>query len=264
MGIKVGGLEPAYLGDGEAYYSPGGGFLGLGDQRQGVSKLDDLTPRERRVLEARVLADKPMTLEDLAAGFGVARERVRQLEARVREKMGADYQTKPQIKNHITKDQVVRAVEQEARALFNRDWLPKKETLAEFAALGTRLGFMISAHGHGDGEWLYDMAWSEEIKRSGGGRYTTRLPLVLESEEKTDKVLDGDFIKLVQARADVRVWIVKVNPLQSVEQHIAECKEEIRHFAETKPDDVYVLMIYNKAGKPADFKCFEASTVMKS
>jgi RNA polymerase sigma-32 factor len=50
--------------------------------------IDKLSSRERRVLEARVLADKPMTLEELAAEFGVARERVRQLEARVREKMG--------------------------------------------------------------------------------------------------------------------------------------------------------------------------------
>jgi RNA polymerase sigma-32 factor len=55
-----------------------------------VSKLDKLTPYERRVLEARILADKPMSLEELGAEFGVARERVRQLEARVREKMGAD------------------------------------------------------------------------------------------------------------------------------------------------------------------------------
>ena len=45
-----------------------------------------LSSRERRVLEARMLADKPMTLEELAAEFGVARERVRQLEARVLEK----------------------------------------------------------------------------------------------------------------------------------------------------------------------------------
>ena len=55
-----------------------------------VSKLNKLSSRERRVLEARVLADKPMTLEELAEEFGVARERVRQLEVRVREKMGAD------------------------------------------------------------------------------------------------------------------------------------------------------------------------------
>jgi hypothetical protein len=72
------------------------------------------------------------------------------------------------------------------------------------------------------------------------------------------------FIKLVQARADVRVWIAKVNPLQSVEEHVAECREEIRQFAETRPNDVYVFMIYDKAGKQGDFSCFEASTVMKS
>jgi hypothetical protein len=57
-------------------------------QRQRVSKLDKLTWHERRVLEARVLADKPMTLEELGAEFGVCRARVRQLEAHVLEKMG--------------------------------------------------------------------------------------------------------------------------------------------------------------------------------
>ena len=59
-----------------------------------VSKLNKLSSRERRVYEARVLADnKPLSLEvleALAAEFGVARERVRQLEARVLEKMGMD------------------------------------------------------------------------------------------------------------------------------------------------------------------------------
>jgi len=59
-----------------------------------VSKLNNLSSRERRVFEARVLADnKPLsleTLEALAAEFGVARERVRQLEARVLAKMGMD------------------------------------------------------------------------------------------------------------------------------------------------------------------------------
>jgi RNA polymerase sigma-32 factor len=56
----------------------------------GVSKLNKLSLRERRVLEARVLADNPMTLEELAAEFGIARVRVRQLEARVLEKIGTD------------------------------------------------------------------------------------------------------------------------------------------------------------------------------
>jgi RNA polymerase sigma-32 factor len=48
-----------------------------------------LNPRERRIFEARRLADEPMTLEDLAAEFGVSRERVRQIEVRAFEKVQA-------------------------------------------------------------------------------------------------------------------------------------------------------------------------------
>jgi len=48
-----------------------------------------LNPRERRIFEARRLAEEPMTLEDLAAEFGVSRERVRQIEVRAFEKVQA-------------------------------------------------------------------------------------------------------------------------------------------------------------------------------
>ena len=44
--------------------------------------LNVLNERERRIFEARRLADEPVTLEDLAAEFGVSRERVRQIEVR--------------------------------------------------------------------------------------------------------------------------------------------------------------------------------------
>jgi RNA polymerase sigma-32 factor len=46
-----------------------------------------LNERERRIFEARRLADEPVTLEDLAAEFGVSRERVRQIEVRAFEKV---------------------------------------------------------------------------------------------------------------------------------------------------------------------------------
>jgi RNA polymerase sigma-32 factor len=49
--------------------------------------LDVLNERERRIFEARRLADDPMTLEDLADEFGVSRERVRQIEVRAFEKV---------------------------------------------------------------------------------------------------------------------------------------------------------------------------------
>jgi len=41
--------------------------------------LSALNHRERRILEARRLAEEPITLNDLADEFGVSRERVRQI-----------------------------------------------------------------------------------------------------------------------------------------------------------------------------------------
>ncbi|MGA7488327.1 MAG: RNA polymerase sigma factor RpoH [Xanthobacteraceae bacterium] len=49
--------------------------------------LSVLNERERRIFEARRLADDPVTLEDLAGEFGVSRERVRQIEVRAFEKV---------------------------------------------------------------------------------------------------------------------------------------------------------------------------------
>jgi RNA polymerase sigma-32 factor len=49
--------------------------------------LSVLNDRERRIFEARRLADDPITLEELASEFGVSRERVRQIEVRAFEKV---------------------------------------------------------------------------------------------------------------------------------------------------------------------------------
>jgi RNA polymerase sigma-32 factor len=49
--------------------------------------LTILRDRERRIFEARRLADAPLTLEELAGEFGISRERVRQIEARAFEKV---------------------------------------------------------------------------------------------------------------------------------------------------------------------------------
>lgn len=55
------------------------------------AKLDEalelLSDRERRIIEERILADAPRTLESLGAEMGVSKERVRQLEARARGKL---------------------------------------------------------------------------------------------------------------------------------------------------------------------------------
>jgi len=49
--------------------------------------VNALTGRERRIFEARRLGDEPIRLEDLAAEFGISRERVRQIEERAFQKV---------------------------------------------------------------------------------------------------------------------------------------------------------------------------------
>ena len=49
--------------------------------------LEELTPRERDILEARRLRDEPVTLEDLSVKYDISRERVRQIEVRAFEKL---------------------------------------------------------------------------------------------------------------------------------------------------------------------------------
>jgi RNA polymerase sigma-32 factor len=58
------------------------------NRKQALSEaLSVLNDRERRIFEARRLADDPITLEELASEFGVSRERVRQIEVRAFEKV---------------------------------------------------------------------------------------------------------------------------------------------------------------------------------
>ena len=58
-------------------------------RRRGMlnNALKGLNERERRVFEARRLAEDPLTLEELSAEFGVSRERIRQIEVRAFEKV---------------------------------------------------------------------------------------------------------------------------------------------------------------------------------
>ncbi|CAN7275775.1 MAG TPA: RNA polymerase sigma factor RpoH [Phyllobacterium sp.] len=49
--------------------------------------MSSLNDRERRIFQARRLADDPVTLEDLSTEFGISRERVRQIEVRAFEKV---------------------------------------------------------------------------------------------------------------------------------------------------------------------------------
>jgi RNA polymerase sigma-32 factor len=52
-----------------------------------VDAMQELNPREVRIIEARRLTEPPLTLEALADEFSVSRERIRQIEVRAFEKL---------------------------------------------------------------------------------------------------------------------------------------------------------------------------------
>ena len=59
------------------------------DNRRGMlaGAMSVLNDRERRIFEARRLAEDPLTLEELSSEFDISRERVRQIEVRAFEKV---------------------------------------------------------------------------------------------------------------------------------------------------------------------------------
>src|SRR5205085_615121 len=59
-------------------------------QERVLEALSRLDPRERYIIEMRVMQDKPMTLKELGEHFGFSRERARQLEIRAKAKLEAE------------------------------------------------------------------------------------------------------------------------------------------------------------------------------
>ncbi len=57
--------------------------------------VDRLNPREKYIVEKRILSDEPETLKELGKHFGVTRERARQIERAALLKLKGDYRSSP-------------------------------------------------------------------------------------------------------------------------------------------------------------------------
>lgn len=57
--------------------------------------LKTLKPRERHIIEQRILADSPSTLQEIADQYGISRERVRQIEKQALQKLRSALDTNP-------------------------------------------------------------------------------------------------------------------------------------------------------------------------
>ena len=110
--------------------------------------------------------------------------------------------------------------------------------------LGKSLQYEVAASGYSradQGEFLYDMVWYQ-LDRG----FVLRQPMVMEVEYAISpaNTVDDDFQKLVQARADVRVWITPCANSSDIDRHVANCEEQIRLFRARQVDDQYVLLFF--------------------
>ena len=89
-------MRPAYAEKGDSTYGDflpakgsnaeeqvGGGQLQALFMEQIEGFAEGLEERDRKILEERVLSEEPRTLSELGEEFGVSRERVRQLEVKL-------------------------------------------------------------------------------------------------------------------------------------------------------------------------------------
>ncbi|MGH7949076.1 MAG: hypothetical protein ACREQF_07630 [Candidatus Binataceae bacterium] len=169
--------------------------------------------------------------------------------------------------------QLANRVEQEAKDSFGgtrlvdflrTGWRSATDSVKKtFCDLGRELGFQVAAAGYrgaDQGEWLYDMVWY--VLEDG---LMVRQALVLESEWKhgvpvgQSVEVDDDFQKLVQARADVRVWISTSPNPQMARQHITNCKTQVAKFSGTVPGDTYLFIIADWTSASTIVERFEAA-----
>lgn len=111
-----------------------------------------------------------------------------------------------------------------------------------------------SSIGDSRSEWLYDLTWSEIERIPGNEGYKTKaLQLVAEFEMSSlDRVMDGDFVKLVQAIARHRLFVFDIEAMQRptdsdapevrVRNYLGRCVEHVEAF-EGVPTDARFLMV---------------------
>jgi hypothetical protein len=115
-----------------------------------------------------------------------------------------------------------------------------QEIKLRLAPIARNIGLNACANGIGEDhkEWLYDMAWCEENDNEG----FVDLPLVLESELSPDPEVDKDFQKLVQARADHRIFIFQVKTQNDVLAKIGKYIDQVKRFKKSVSGDRYLFI----------------------
>lgn len=93
-----------------------------------------------------------------------------------------------------------------------------------------------------DSGWLYDFTWAEMDRPKERGQLLL-IHLAVESElSSLDPEMDGDFHKLIQVRAEHRLWIFACLSREDVEKYMKRCVEHIGAFQRTVDGDRYLMV----------------------
>jgi hypothetical protein len=175
----------------------------------------------------------------------------------------------------ITPTQLSAVIADEIQRLLDRHSVKEllRETIRDqrtkvvkecLCALGRQRGYRVAASGCAadDPEWLYDMVW---LTLSDDNRRLIRQTMVMESEwqwpsNSEAAEVDLDFQKLVQAKADVRVWIFATPNDEIRLRHIANCKKQIEEFTGTSPKDEYLFISLIWDGEKSEIEPYQASS----
>lgn len=95
------------------------------------------------------------------------------------------------------------------------------------------------------GEWMFDVTCLLYRPKTG---HLRRTPLVAESEWGDKEAVADDFSKLLLARADVRVMVVDCGYWNGGKHAAAELAGYVRAYADTAPDDYYLLAAWGRDG----------------
>lgn len=106
------------------------------------------------------------------------------------------------------------------------------------------------------GEWLYDIYWY--VMSRGDAGDLVRLPLIGECEWTPDPEMDGDFQKLVQARAEHRLWIFQAASPDAIAEYFSACRKQVGAFTGTLPGDRYLFAGIDRAHEEFRFEHYVA------
>lgn len=100
------------------------------------------------------------------------------------------------------------------------------------------------------GEWLYDISWwvDDDV-------CLVRVPLVVECEWTPDGVCDGDFQKLLQCRAEHRIWIFGASSRGAADEMFKGFRANVGRFTGSLPGDRYLFAA--RLMSPVPTFCFD-------